>query len=87
VGLSTVQEDMTTRADSRGAESDIRDAAVVTWRRTQLLAGGFGLTASESLARDCGVDLHALLDLVERGCPPRLAMRIIAPLEGESRRC
>ncbi len=65
----------------------IRDAAVVTWRRGQLLAAGFDLDASEQLARDCGVDLHALLDLVERGCPPALAMRIVAPVEGESRSC
>lgn len=78
---------MTTKADNRDSAPDIRDAAVVTWRRKQLLAAGFGLQASESLARDCGVDLHALLDLVERGCPPRLARRILVPLEGESRRC
>jgi len=78
---------MATRTDSRDAGSGIRDAAVVTWRRGQLLAAGFGLRESESLARDCAVDLHALLDLVERGCPPRLAMQILAPLEDESRRC
>jgi len=78
---------MTTRADSRDAASDIRDAEVVSWRREQLLAAGFGVRTSESLARECGVDLHALLDLVESGCPPRLARRILAPLEGESRRC
>jgi hypothetical protein len=65
----------------------IRDAAVVTWRRHQLLAAGFSLPASETLARDCGVDLHALLDLVERSCPPDLAVRILAPLDDESRRC
>lgn len=78
---------MTTEAESRDVAPGIRNAAVVTWRRKQLLAAGFGLRASERLARDGGVDLHALLDLVERGCPPRLAMRILAPLDGESRRC
>lgn len=78
---------MKTRADSRNEAPDVRDPAVVTWRRKQLLAAGFGPRESETLARDCGIDLHALLDLVERGCPPRLAMRIAAPLEGESRRC
>lgn len=78
---------MTTKADSRDVAPGIRDAAVVIWRQQQLLAAGLGPRASESLARDCGVDLHALLDLVERGCPPRLAIRILAPLEGESRRC
>ena len=26
------------------------------------------------------MDLHALLELVDRGCPPRLAVRILAPI-------
>jgi hypothetical protein len=33
------------------------------------------------------VDLHALIELVERGCPPVLAARILAPLEHERREC
>jgi hypothetical protein len=33
------------------------------------------------------MDLHALIGLVERGCPPPLAARILAPLEHESRPC
>jgi hypothetical protein len=33
------------------------------------------------LARDERVDLHALLDLVQSGCPPELAVRILAPLD------
>ncbi len=78
---------MKTETDTTGGLPGIRDAAVVTWRRKQLLAVGFSLTESERLARECGVDLHALLELVERGCPPRLATRILAPLDGESRRC
>ena len=39
------------------------------------------------LAHCCGYDLHALIELVERGCPPALAIRILAPLPGEERRC
>jgi hypothetical protein len=31
------------------------------------------------------VDLHALTGLVERGCPPPLAARILAPLDHERR--
>jgi hypothetical protein len=27
------------------------------------------------------VDLHQLLELVDRGCPPELAVRILAPLD------
>jgi hypothetical protein len=29
------------------------------------------------------MDLHALIELVERGCPPPLAARILAPLDHE----
>ena len=57
--------------------------AIVAWRRQQLSASGFGLPLAHALARDPRVDLHALLDLVDRGCPPELAARILAPLEEE----
>ncbi len=33
------------------------------------------------LARDPRYDLHALIELVEHGCPPELALRILAPIE------
>jgi len=33
------------------------------------------------VAQDPAYDLHALIELVERGCPPALAVRILAPLE------
>jgi hypothetical protein len=55
--------------------------AVVAWRRRQLSAAGFDTPSAETLARNPGVDVHALLDLVDRGCPPGLAARILAPLE------
>jgi hypothetical protein len=35
------------------------------------------------LARDPRLDLHTLVELVERGCPPELAARILAPVEEE----
>ncbi len=56
------------------------------WRRGQLVAAGFAADLADRLARDCGIDLHALLDLIDRGCPPELAARILAPL-GEARPC
>jgi hypothetical protein len=52
---------------------------VVSWRRTQLLGAGFPLGLAGPLAADAGYDLHALIELVERGCPPELAVRILAP--------
>jgi len=52
---------------------------ILRWRRDQLVAAGFEPPLALSLAQDSRYDLHAL---VERGCPPRLAIRILAPLEG-----
>jgi hypothetical protein len=54
---------------------------VTTWRRDQLAAAGFTLREARRLARDPRYDLHALLELVDRGCPSRLAVRILAPLD------
>ena len=56
---------------------------VVDWRRAQLLRSGFPLEAAVSVAENDRYDLHELIELVERGCPPELAMRILAPLEGD----
>jgi hypothetical protein len=60
---------------------------VVAWRERQLLAAGFGAALASALAPDCAIDLHALIELVERGCPPPLAARILAPLPRERRPC
>jgi hypothetical protein len=54
---------------------------VIGWRRNQLLAAGFPEPLARSLARDGRYDLHALIELVERGCDPTVAVRILAPLE------
>jgi hypothetical protein len=53
---------------------------VVAWRRGRLLDAGFTHGLASRLAATPGVDLHALLDLVNRGCPPELADRILSPL-------
>jgi hypothetical protein len=56
---------------------------VVRWRREQLTDSGFPLTVAARLAKDARYDLHALIELVERGCRPELAVRIVAPLDDE----
>ena len=48
----------------------------------RLLDAGFPPSLALELAGTPGVDLHALLALVDRGCPPELAARILAPLDG-----
>jgi hypothetical protein len=54
---------------------------MVRWRRDRLVAAGFPEPLASRLAANLTVDLHALLDLVDRGCPPALAARILSPLE------
>ena len=56
---------------------------VVRWRREQLTESGFPLTLTARLAEDARYDLHALIELAERGCRPELAVRIVAPLDDE----
>jgi hypothetical protein len=48
---------------------------VHAWRTEQLLRLGLPRTLAETFA-DL-VDWHALADLVERGCSPRLALEIV----------
>ena len=54
--------------------------AVRDWRREVLRHVGFPDRLAGELADDGRVDLHDLLELVDRGCPPELAARIVAPL-------
>jgi hypothetical protein len=52
------------------------------WRRRRLIAAGFDEQLAGQLAEDrAGVDLHELLVLLDHGCSPALAARILAPLE------
>jgi hypothetical protein len=63
-------------------ENDGHDVAA--WRREQLVHAGYPLRLAARLANDAAFDLHELITLVERGCPPELAVRILAPLEEAS---
>jgi hypothetical protein len=55
--------------------------ALGDWRRRRLVAAGFEAELATRLAGDDGVDLHELLVLLDRGCEPELAARIVAPLD------
>jgi hypothetical protein len=65
----------------------ISDDDLLGWRRRRLRAAGFAAELADAVASDCAMDLHALLELVDRGCPPQLAARILAPLDREHRPC
>jgi hypothetical protein len=55
--------------------------AVADWRCRQLRISGFPPRLATEVANDPCYDLHALIELVEGGCPPELALRILAPLD------
>jgi hypothetical protein len=66
--------------------SGAADERRVEWRARYLREAGFERALAHRLARDPTFDLHALLELVDRGCPPELAVRIAAPLDGVEQR-
>lgn len=53
---------------------------VTAWRAERLRNARFSPPQADQLARDRDYDLHGLLELTDRGCPPELAARILAPL-------
>jgi len=61
----------------------IRDPShrYIDWRTRCLQDAGFDEREARRIGQDPGYDLHALLELVDRGCPPSLAVRILAPLD------
>ena len=67
--------------------STTTEADITAWRSERLAAAGFRRELAEELSHRCGYDLHRLIELVERGCPPELAARILAPLDGEEHPC
>lgn len=50
---------------------------VERWRTEELLRVGFDVETATLVAAELAVDLHAAVDMVERGCPPDLAARIL----------
>jgi hypothetical protein len=60
-------------------------ATTLPWRRSQLRRAGFDSRLAAQVAADSRYDLHAILELTQRGCPPPLAARILAPLIDDPR--
>jgi hypothetical protein len=63
------------------AQGRVPTTDVEAWRLRRLMDAGFPLPLALDLAATPGVDLHALLALIDRGCPPELAARILAPID------
>jgi hypothetical protein len=63
--------------------TEIDRTQILGWRGRQLTGAGFSLPLAARIAGDPRYDLHALIELTERGCAPEVAVRILAPLEVE----
>lgn len=68
-------------------QPDPVDREVFAWRLDRLRDAGVDPELSKLLAGDRRWDLHAVLELVDRGCPPALAARILAPLDDQEAAC
>ena len=55
------------------------DGRLLNWRAECLISAGYEPLPALELAADEQLDLHELLELIDRGCPPELAARIVAP--------
>jgi hypothetical protein len=53
------------------------DDEVVAWRREQLRRAGCRRFEAEVLARETTIDLHQAVELLERGCPSKVALNIL----------
>ena len=70
---------------SRPPALESETGSAIAWRVDRLLAAGFERELASRLASNSAVDLHTVLELVDQGCRPDLAARILAPLEDEGR--
>lgn len=57
--------------------------AAVNWRQLELEQCGFPRFLAARVARDPRYDLRRLIELVDQGCSPSLAVRILSPLDVE----
>lgn len=75
------RRDVMRTGNERSHEFHRRSADWARLRARLLTEAGFAADTSQRLARRPEADVHALLDLVDRGCPPHLAVRILAPID------
>jgi hypothetical protein len=56
---------------------EMESERVERWRTAELMRVGFAGDDAVVLAARTDVDLHEAIELVQRGCPPELAVRIL----------
>jgi hypothetical protein len=63
------------------AELDLHEETeserIERWRVEELARAGYDADDAVELASRSYVDLHLAIELLERGCPPRIALRIL----------
>ncbi|TMK55201.1 MAG: hypothetical protein E6G60_20290 [Actinobacteria bacterium] len=64
---------MTTAETDTYEETELIEA----WRAEALERAGYGAAAAAEIAVRHDIDLHCATDLVERGCPADIALRIL----------
>jgi hypothetical protein len=61
--------------------AEVRDGTelerVEEWRREELERAGYSIDLARRIARRHDIDLHAAIELVDRGCPAEIAARIL----------
>ena len=50
---------------------------IVRWRSEELERAGYSTEGSAALAARLDIDLHEAIDIVKRGCPAEIALRIL----------
>jgi hypothetical protein len=64
-------------AAEAGAQVDSELERIEGWRAEELKRAGYERRAARELAARHDVDLHQAVDLVRRGCPQNVALRIL----------
>jgi hypothetical protein len=62
------------------AEVEVRESElerIERWRTGELLRAGYDHDAASDLSGRLDIDLHTATDLVRRGCPQELALKIL----------
>jgi hypothetical protein len=69
---------MTTSEQAHVLDESVEADPVYRWRRKALCRAGYTEEQAKQLARRHEIDLHEAVDLVRRGCPPGVAVRILS---------
>jgi hypothetical protein len=75
------QEELSERTAMTAAEAglieDTEVGRIEAWRTEELRRAGYDRKAATTVATRHDVDLHLAVDLLRRGCPPEVALKIL----------